>query len=67
MVHFANIVKSYNIVKTRDVINNFVMQEVQPLDLPELLASLIKQSEPFLDQIGIRKGVYFSLRCFKCH
>lgn len=32
------------------------MQDVPPLDVPELLASLVRQSEPFLDQIGVRKG-----------
>ncbi|XP_030553800.2 digalactosyldiacylglycerol synthase 1, chloroplastic [Rhodamnia argentea] len=32
-------------------------KEVPPLDVPELLACLIRQSEPFLDQLGIRKDV----------
>lgn len=32
------------------------MQGVPPLDVPELLAYLVRQSSPFLDQIGIRKG-----------
>ncbi|KAM3339847.1 digalactosyldiacylglycerol synthase 1, chloroplastic isoform X1 [Capsicum galapagoense] len=30
---------------------------VPPLDVPELLAYLVRQSSPFLDQIGIRKDV----------
>ncbi|CAN1277668.1 Digalactosyldiacylglycerol synthase 1, chloroplastic [Linum perenne] len=30
-------------------------QEVPPLDVPELLASLVKQSGPFLDQLGVRR------------
>ncbi|KAL3755552.1 hypothetical protein ACJRO7_002583 [Eucalyptus globulus] len=30
---------------------------VPPLDVPELLACLIRQSEPFLDQLGVRKDV----------
>ena len=33
-----------------------LMQEVPPLDVPELLAYLVRQSEPFLDQLGVRKG-----------
>ncbi|XP_004303377.1 PREDICTED: digalactosyldiacylglycerol synthase 1, chloroplastic [Fragaria vesca subsp. vesca] len=32
-------------------------QAVPPLDAAELLASLVRQSEPFLDQLGIRKDV----------
>uniref|UniRef100_A0A0D6QVP2 Digalactosyldiacylglycerol synthase 1, chloroplastic n=1 Tax=Araucaria cunninghamii TaxID=56994 RepID=A0A0D6QVP2_ARACU len=32
-------------------------KEVPPLDVPELLASLVKQSEPLLDQLGIRKDI----------
>ncbi|KAJ6778525.1 DIGALACTOSYLDIACYLGLYCEROL SYNTHASE 2 CHLOROPLASTIC [Salix koriyanagi] len=32
-------------------------KEVQPLDVTELLAYLVRQSEPFLDQIGVRKDV----------
>ncbi|CAL5415366.1 unnamed protein product [Camellia sinensis] len=31
-------------------------KEVPPLDVPELLAYLVRQSEPFLDQIGVRRG-----------
>lgn len=30
---------------------------VPPLDVPELLAYLVRQSSPFLDQIGIRKDI----------
>ncbi|XP_010464905.1 PREDICTED: digalactosyldiacylglycerol synthase 1, chloroplastic [Camelina sativa] len=30
-------------------------KDVPPLDVPELLACLVRQSEPFLDQIGVRK------------
>ncbi|CAF1935336.1 unnamed protein product [Brassica napus] len=32
-------------------------KDVPPLDVPELLASLVRQSEPFLDQIGVRKDL----------
>ncbi|XP_011042596.1 PREDICTED: digalactosyldiacylglycerol synthase 1, chloroplastic-like [Populus euphratica] len=32
-------------------------KEVPPLDVPELLAYLVRQSEPFLDQFGVRKDV----------
>ncbi|CAI0391073.1 unnamed protein product [Linum tenue] len=32
-------------------------QEVPPLDVPELLASLVKQSGPFLDQIGVKRDI----------
>ncbi|KAI7992619.1 hypothetical protein LOK49_LG12G02958 [Camellia lanceoleosa] len=31
-------------------------KEVPPLDVPELLAYLVRQSGPFLDQIGVRRG-----------
>ncbi|CAL5409186.1 unnamed protein product [Camellia sinensis] len=30
-------------------------KEVPPLDVPELLAFLVRQSGPFLDQIGVRR------------
>ncbi|KAL2933491.1 Digalactosyldiacylglycerol synthase 1 chloroplastic [Bienertia sinuspersici] len=30
-------------------------KEVPPLDVPELLAYFVRQSEPFLDQLGVRK------------
>ncbi|CAI0391097.1 unnamed protein product [Linum tenue] len=36
-------------------------QEVPPLDVPELLASLVKQSGPFLDQIDICDKIVDSL------
>ncbi|CAH2054020.1 unnamed protein product [Thlaspi arvense] len=32
-------------------------KDVPPLDVPELLACLVRQSEPFLDQIGVRKDI----------
>lgn len=32
------------------------MQGVPPLDVPELFAYLVRQSGPFLDQLGIRRG-----------
>ena len=32
-------------------------QEVPPLDLTEILAYLVRQSGPFLDQLGIRRGI----------
>ncbi|CAN1306595.1 Digalactosyldiacylglycerol synthase 1, chloroplastic [Linum perenne] len=32
-------------------------QEVPPLDGPELLACLVKQSVPFLDQLGVKRDV----------
>ncbi|KAE9619552.1 Digalactosyldiacylglycerol synthase 1 [Lupinus albus] len=32
-------------------------KEVPPLDVPELLASFIRQSGPFLDQLGVRRDV----------
>lgn len=34
------------------------MQEVPPFDVPELLACLVRQSSPFLDQLGIDKGMW---------
>ncbi|XP_021892437.1 digalactosyldiacylglycerol synthase 1, chloroplastic [Carica papaya] len=36
-------------------------KEVPPLDVPELLACLVRQSEPFLDQLGVRKGKHFCI------
>lgn len=30
-------------------------KEIQPLDLPEILANLVRQSEPFLDHLGVRR------------
>lgn len=38
-----------------------IMQEVPPLDVQELLAHLVRQSSPFLDQLGIRRGTHFLL------
>ncbi|XP_010543838.1 PREDICTED: digalactosyldiacylglycerol synthase 1, chloroplastic [Tarenaya hassleriana] len=32
-------------------------KDVPPLDVPELLACLVRQSEPFLDQLGVRKDI----------
>ncbi|GFP86126.1 digalactosyldiacylglycerol synthase 1 chloroplastic [Phtheirospermum japonicum] len=32
-------------------------KEVPPLDVPELLACLVRQSSPFLDHFGINKGI----------
>ncbi|KMT12605.1 hypothetical protein BVRB_5g098440 [Beta vulgaris subsp. vulgaris] len=32
-------------------------KEVPPLDVPELLAYFVRQSEPFLDQLGVRKDL----------
>ncbi|CAK9881082.1 unnamed protein product [Sphagnum jensenii] len=32
-------------------------QDVPPLDLPELLENLVRESEPLLDQLGFRKDV----------
>lgn len=34
-------------------------QEVQPLDFQELLACLVRQSGPFLDHLGVKKGNLF--------
>lgn len=34
----------------------FLLQEVPPLDVPELLAYFVRQSGPFLDQLGVKKG-----------
>lgn len=32
-------------------------RDVPPLDVPELLANLVRQSEPLLDQLGVKKDV----------
>ncbi|KAL3532169.1 hypothetical protein ACH5RR_005690 [Cinchona calisaya] len=37
--------------------NDSKMQEVPPLDVPELLAYLVRQSSPFLDQLGIKRDI----------
>ena len=34
----------------------YFMQEVPPLDVPELLAYLVKQSGPLFDQLGVGRG-----------
>lgn len=34
----------------------YLLQDVPPLDAPELLAYLVKQSGPFLDQLGVKRG-----------
>ena len=31
-----------------------------PLNVPELLESLVRQSEPLLDHLGIKKGIQSS-------
>ncbi|KAK1389707.1 Digalactosyldiacylglycerol synthase [Heracleum sosnowskyi] len=36
---------------------NVRTDEVPPLDFPELLAHLVRQSEPFLDQLGVSRGI----------
>ncbi|XP_008784114.2 LOW QUALITY PROTEIN: digalactosyldiacylglycerol synthase 1, chloroplastic-like [Phoenix dactylifera] len=44
-------------------------KEVPPLDLPELLANLVKQSGPLLDQIGIRRDIcdkIVEILCSRC-
>jgi len=33
-----------------------VLQEVRPLDVSELLAHFVRQSGPFLDQLGVKRG-----------
>ncbi|KAG5556424.1 hypothetical protein RHGRI_006873 [Rhododendron griersonianum] len=35
----------------------YLMQGVPPLDVPELFAYLVRQSGPFLDQLGIRRDI----------
>ncbi|XP_027072240.1 digalactosyldiacylglycerol synthase 1, chloroplastic-like isoform X2 [Coffea arabica] len=37
--------------------NGAKMQEVPPFDVPELLAYLVRQSSPFLDQLGIKRDI----------
>ncbi|GMN39562.1 hypothetical protein TIFTF001_008781 [Ficus carica] len=36
---------------------NTLLEEVPPLDVSELLASLVRQSGPFLDQLGVRRDL----------
>ncbi|KAL8129438.1 hypothetical protein V2J09_018593 [Rumex salicifolius] len=48
--------------KLKSSLNAFRMEthdskEVPPLDVPELLAYCVRQSEPFLDQLGVRREV----------
>lgn len=35
---------------------------VAPLDVPELLENLVRQSEPLLDHLGVKKGVFLPTR-----
>lgn len=37
---------------------------VAPLDLPELLENLVRQSEPLLDHLGVKKGAFLPTRTF---
>lgn len=39
------------------------MQEVPPLDLTEIMANLVRQSGPFLDQLGLRRGMHKKQHC----
>ncbi|XP_057973775.1 digalactosyldiacylglycerol synthase 1, chloroplastic [Malania oleifera] len=44
-------------------------KDVPPLDVPELLACLVRQSGPFLDQLGIRRDICNKIvesLCSKC-
>ena len=34
---------------------------VAPLDVPELLENLVRQSEPLLDHLGVKKGAFLSI------
>lgn len=34
------------------------MSNVAPLDVPELLENLVRQSEPLLGHLGVRKGAF---------
>ncbi|GJM85191.1 hypothetical protein PR202_ga01619 [Eleusine coracana subsp. coracana] len=47
---FKSTLKSFN-VETQG------SKEVPPLDLTEIIANLVRQSEPFLDQLGVRKDL----------
>ncbi|GJN21250.1 hypothetical protein PR202_gb08711 [Eleusine coracana subsp. coracana] len=47
---FKSSLKSFN-VETQG------SKEVPPLDLTEIIANLVRQSEPFLDQLGVRKDL----------
>lgn len=40
------------------LVNLILIQEIPPLDITEILANLARQSEPFLDQLGVRKGTH---------
>lgn len=33
---------------------------VAPLDVPELLENLVRQSEPLLDHLGVKKGAFLA-------
>lgn len=34
---------------------------VAPLDVPELLENLVRQSEPLLDHLGVKKGTFLPM------
>ncbi|XP_062219256.1 digalactosyldiacylglycerol synthase 1, chloroplastic-like [Phragmites australis] len=47
---FKSSLKSFNV-------EHHGSKEVPPLDLTEVLANLVRQSEPFLDQLGVRRDL----------
>ncbi|CAN4109448.1 unnamed protein product [Withania somnifera] len=59
---FEGIKNSEFVVKVKSSLKSICKEpeetkEVPPLDVPELLAYLVRQSSPFLDQIGIRRDI----------
>jgi hypothetical protein len=44
-----------------------LLQEVPPLDVPELLAYFVKQSGPFLDQLGVSRGTLLCITYMRFH
>ncbi|KAH7315134.1 hypothetical protein KP509_21G036000 [Ceratopteris richardii] len=59
---FENVKKNLNL----SLKSNDETKDVAPLDVPELLAYLVRQSEPLLDQFGLKKDVAEKV-CYMLH
>lgn len=56
-MHILLLICASSVIIFMHIIMHTCAQEVPPpLDLPELLAYLVKQSGPLFDQLGIRRG-----------
>ncbi|KAI5083985.1 hypothetical protein GOP47_0000154 [Adiantum capillus-veneris] len=72
MEFFENTKKNLSIpIMTAMAERGFIGGKVAPLELPELLESLVRQSQPLLDHLGVKKGfeemICSVLRSWKYH